>query len=190
MKNDKFDDYENFDEKEDFNEDFDDEEIVKFGKDEKERNMKKNKLKTVTIRGIDSVLYDQFSKSVQSINLRVGEAISRMMDDVIKDFDDTLPKISSTNLLRDFMPTASINHINKVIVTKKDFEDAKTKFTFNSIEYLEFGPDVTLEIFNKYVSNISHCNKVRIPNILPRLLLLSKINGCDDIEVYDPEESE
>ena len=55
---------------------------------------------------------------------------------------------------------------------------------------LDLKPDVTQESFNKYIREIHRCNNIRIPNILPKLIILSKIMRYEKIEIYDVETNE
>ena len=141
--------------------------------------------KNVTIRGIDSRVYDEFSRAIKSLGITLGEAISRMMGDVLKDFDGKIPKLSA-RFYRDGaqLPTASISGHGLLRVNETDLIEANARFSFTHIDQLTFGPDVTPETFTRHVRSIDHCSEVKIPSILPKLLVYSKVRRCDSIEIY------
>lgn len=150
------------------------------------------KLKNITIRGIDSSIYDDFSHSMKMLNMNIGDAVTKMMRDVMEDLDETFinmdisSKLSSKKLFGR-LERAKISHHRYLEISGEDLIDANAQLSFNHIDELKILPDVTREVFTKYIRSINHCKKVMIPNILPKLLLLSKINFCDQIEVYSAE---
>lgn len=150
---------------------------------ESAENLKK--LKNITIRGIDSDTYEDFSSKVKSLNKNIGDAVTQMMKDILVDFDDVFPTLSSKESLRKLKSNAQIiSHHERLSISKADFEAAKVPFAFRHIENLIIEPDVDLETFNKFVVQIQHCHRVKIPEIQPKLILLSKIRFCDHVEVY------
>jgi len=80
---------------------------------------------------------------------------------------------------------AIITHHDSLSLSKHDLEEANTVFYFQHIDQLIIEPDVDLETFQTYIHSIQHCSQVKIPNILPKLLLLSKIRFCEEIEIYE-----
>ncbi|MFX0062469.1 MAG: hypothetical protein ACFFC7_09810 [Candidatus Hermodarchaeota archaeon] len=141
--------------------------------------------KNVTIRGIDSRVYDEFSHAIKSLGITLGEAISRMMGDVLKDFNGKFPELSSRFFRNGAqLPTASISGHGILSVNKKDLIEANARFSFSHIDQLTFEPDVTPETFTRHVRSIDHCDQVKIPSILPKLLVYSKIRRCESIEIY------
>jgi hypothetical protein len=150
---------------------------------ESAENLKK--LKNITIRGIDSDTYEDFSSKVKSLNKNIGDAVTQMMKDILVDFDDAFPTLSSKDSLRKLKSDAQvISHHERLDISKQDLEDAGVPFAFRHIERLTIGPDVDLETFNKYIVQIQHCSRVKIPAIQPKLVLLSRIRFCDRVEVY------
>ncbi|MHA2249753.1 MAG: hypothetical protein ACXAD7_05295 [Candidatus Kariarchaeaceae archaeon] len=142
-------------------------------------------MKNITIRGIDAEVYDDFSKKIKSIDMNIGNAISRMMKDILSDFDETFPAISAKTVRR--MKKLDINHHGDLHISKEDLEEADAKINFNHIRNLEFAPDITKEIFETYVGGIYHCTHIRMPKVLPRLVLFSKVHFCKDLEFYEVE---
>jgi len=148
-------------------------------------------LKTVTIRGVDGRIYDEFSQVIQMSGLTIGEAITKMMRDVSKDFDEVFPQLSAKNLK--YIITKDriqVQHYDTLSISLKDLEEADKSISFMHINQLTFEEDITLDAFETYIKNIQHCKQVRIPAILPKLLIYSKISYCGNIEVYSPEKTE
>jgi len=156
-----------------------------------ENNDERTKLKNVTIRGIDSDTYEEFSHKIKNIQMNIGEAVTRMMQQITSDMDESqgeLPGLSARRTFKKFrLPRGDISHHDHLSIGKQDLEDANARFSFSHIGELMFEPDVTRKVFRKYVRNISHCDKVKVPSVLPKLMIYAKINFCDRIEVYEVE---
>ena len=145
-----------------------------------------SKLKIVTIRGVDNNVYNEFAIKIKESNKNIGEVISRMMVDVLSDFDETFPEISSRKLRRTTeLPRARIEHHDELTINASDLIEAFSRFSFNHIKYLELGPDITAENLIRHIRDISNCHCVRYPSTLPKLLLYSKVRGCETLEMYD-----
>ncbi|MFX0086212.1 MAG: hypothetical protein ACFFAU_11070 [Candidatus Hodarchaeota archaeon] len=159
-----------------------------------ENDDERTKLKNVTIRGIDADTYEEFSHKIRNLQMNLGDAITRMMQDITKDLNDSideLPGLSARTTFKHFrLARARITHHDHLSVGKKDLEEAGVRFSFSHIGELTILPDVTREDFRKYIRSISHCDRVRIPAVLPKLLMYSKINFCDKIEVYEVDQKE
>ena len=154
----------------------------------------KPKLKNVTIRGIDSETYDHFSRKIRNLEMNLGEAITKMMNDIILDLDnslDHLPYLRAKSTFRNYqLERLNISHYDRLKISRADLEEAKAQVEFSHIDKLTFLPDVTRDIFNSYVRNVSHCGTVRVPSIFPKLVMYAKIQFCDKIEIYDVEEED
>lgn len=152
----------------------------------------KAKLKNVTIRGIDGEIYDQFSHKIKNLRMNLGEAITKMMRDIITDLDeslDQLPALRARTTFNNFtLERLSINHYDRLKISRADLEEANAQVSFSHIDKLSFFPDVTREIFTRYVKSVTHCGTVRMPSIFPKLIMYSKLQFCDRIEVYDVED--
>ncbi|MFX0210254.1 MAG: hypothetical protein ACFFDT_30020 [Candidatus Hodarchaeota archaeon] len=141
--------------------------------------------KSVTIRGIDSSVYDDFSTKMKQLQLNLGTAVTKLMQDVLKDPRDEFPTLSAKSLSVLKLARANIEHHPQITVSKQDLIEANAGFSFSHIEELTFDSSVDRQTFNIYVRYIEHCKVVRIPSILPKLLIYSKINHCKHIEVYE-----
>ena len=148
------------------------------------------RLKNITIRGINPDLYDEFTQRVKTLNISIGDAVNRMMTDIIEDFNGTFPQLSAKGTFGKLtLEKAVIAHHDTLSISKHDLEEANTVFYFEHIDELTIESDVDLETFQTYIHSIQHCGLVKIPNILPKLLLLSKIRFCDEIEIYESNSS-
>ena len=151
--------------------------------------MSEKTLKTITVRGIDSNIYDQFSKTIQSAEMNIGSAINKMMYDVMKDFDEVFPDLSAENLRSEVKKSKiSITGSNFLSINKDDLISADKRVSFSHIEHLRFEADITKEIFIEYVRSVNHCDFVEVPSILPKLIVLSRINHSNKVEIYKVEE--
>ncbi|MFX0052641.1 MAG: hypothetical protein ACFFAJ_03250 [Candidatus Hodarchaeota archaeon] len=151
------------------------------------------KLKNVTIRGINSEIYDEFSHSMKMLNMTIGDAVTKMMRDIIDDLDESfsdlrIPSRLSSKKLFGRLERAAVKHHKKIIITGKDLVEANSALSFSHIGELIISSDVTRELFNKHIRHISHCRRVRVPDILPKLLLLSRIKFCRNVEIYSTED--
>ncbi len=161
---------------------------------ERETKEENKSIKTVTIRGVDGQIYDEFSQVIQVSGMTMGNAVSKMMRDVSKDFDEVFPMLSAMSLK--YMvkkDKITVKHYDDLTVSLKDLEDAGKRVKFEHIGYLTIKSDVTTEAFETYIDKIEHCETVRVPNVLPKLLIYSKIAHCDRVEIFpriegDPNE--
>ncbi len=148
--------------------------------------MSEKMLKTITVRGVDSNIYDQFSKTIQSAEMNIGSAINQMMSDVMKDFDEVFPELSAENLRSQVKkPIIDITGHRDLTINKDDLISAGKRVEFSHIENLKFEADITKEIFLEYVLSVSHCEMVEVPSVLPKLIVLSRINHSDQVEIYN-----
>jgi hypothetical protein len=148
-------------------------------------------LKNITIRGVDERTYDEFSQTIRLASLSMGKAITKMMQDVMKDFDDVFPELSAKNLK--FLVKKDrirVGNYRTISISKKDLLDADKRVRFRHIDELVFEDDVTSDLFSTYVDSISHCETVRVPSILPKLLIYSKISHANNIEIYEVSDKE
>ncbi|MHA2370537.1 MAG: hypothetical protein ACXADX_17105, partial [Candidatus Hodarchaeales archaeon] len=146
------------------------------------------RVKNVTIRGIEAEIYNEFSQQMKILGMTMGDAISKMMTDVLKDFDETFPDLSAKSLrAKARLPKAVISHHDELSVGARDLIDANARVTFSHMGLLEIGPDVTRELFLRHIGRITHSDTVRIPAVLPKLVVYSRVQFCDRIEIYDVE---
>ncbi|MFW9992690.1 MAG: hypothetical protein ACFFD4_11640 [Candidatus Odinarchaeota archaeon] len=155
-----------------------------------DRSMNGKGPKNVTIRGIDAQIYDDFSQNMKILGMTMGDAITKMMKDILTDFDGTFPSLSAKILKTEAkLPKLTIFEHDHISISAEDLVEADARTSFHNIDFLEFEPDITKELFLRYVNHISDCKTVKLPSILPKLLVYSKIRNCDEIEIYEIDNS-
>lgn len=140
--------------------------------------------KIITIRGIDTDVYNKFSQKIKSLSLNIGEAVTKMMIGVIDNSNIEFAESASIALKAD-IETISVTEQSELIVSNEDLLEIDNRYVFMNINYLKFESDVDPETFMSKIAAIRSCQKVIIPNFLPRLKLFSKIKFCPDVELYD-----
>ncbi|MFW9853674.1 MAG: hypothetical protein ACFFFG_01345 [Candidatus Thorarchaeota archaeon] len=161
---------------------------------ESDQNEDGRVLKNVTIRGVDSDIYENFSNKIKMLDMTIGDAITKMMRDIAANLDETFTDLdlksplSSRALIG--LEKVTVSHHKKLEINAKDLVDANSQISFAHINSLRIGADVTKNLFMRYIRNISHCKEVKLPGILPKLLLLSKISFCGNIEMYEVDSTE
>ena len=142
-------------------------------------------LKSISIRGVNADVYEKFVSKTKVLNMNVGSAISKLMKEVINSVEDGFPHISAKSLRPlNRKPLSIIGH-EELTITKQDLVEAKNQINLINIKKLSFAPDVDRETFQHYVFKIISCQNIRIPNMLPKLVLLAKLQTCKNIEIYE-----
>ncbi|UYP44306.1 hypothetical protein NEF87_000591 [Candidatus Lokiarchaeum ossiferum] len=142
-------------------------------------------LKSISIRGVNADVYEQFVNKTKKLDMNVGIAITKLMQDVVYSFDEDFPEISAGTLRSvNKMPLSIVGHVD-LTISKEDLEEPENQISFVGIQNLTFTPNVDKETFQKCINKIVGCHGVRIPNILPKLVLLSTLVDCKNIEFYD-----
>lgn len=150
-----------------------------------------SKLKNITIRGIDVAVYDEFSKKMKIAEINMGDALNKMMTDVMNSFDDVFPNISAASLSGKIRKARlNITHHDTLHLSKDDFISSDKMVIFDHIDDLSFDETVDAETFEQYVHSINHCDKVSFHSKLPKLLILSKVHHSNRIQFYPYMEDE
>lgn len=145
----------------------------------------KGKEKMISIRGVNAELYAEFVDKIKSLDLNVGDAFSKLMLDVIKTWDNTFPEFSEHSLrLKSLKPLRIQNH-DDLTISRMDLIESGRRVIFRNCQNLHFEPDIDKITFQTYIVGIQYCNHVKIPKILPKLLLLSLTRGCENLEFYE-----
>jgi len=148
--------------------------------------MTEEELKNISIRGVNADVYEAFSNKIKTLELNIGEAITKIMEGVINDFDETFPQVSAANLKAiAAMNKGSIQHQRQLDISRTDLVETEMRFYFQHIDTLTFGPDIDQDTFEKYVLQIQHCHLVRLPSTMSKLRALATIQHCDDVEFYE-----
>lgn len=140
--------------------------------------------KSITIRGVDLELYENFTTKLKEYNMNVGEAFSQMMDDILKNFDEIFNESTAHDYVEQQrrLPRLTIESHQELAISAKDLIDTKSKVSFREITSLKFDESVTKEIFLKYVRDIRRCGLVQFGKEFPRLIALAYSEDCDNVE--------
>ena len=143
------------------------------------------------IKEIDELLYNDFYNLSKKLNYNPGEIITSLMEDFVLKFDGAFPDFSADSLkkLMKKQTRITITHQEKLTITNEDLldlSDASVVINFNNIDTLEF-INVDLDIFKEFVYSINHCNLVRVPDTIPKLLLYTKCYDCSYFEFLEQD---
>ncbi|MFX0117388.1 MAG: hypothetical protein ACFFB3_22765 [Candidatus Hodarchaeota archaeon] len=142
--------------------------------------------KTVTVRGVDKTLYDQFVGLTKIWKRNIGFAFSQLIGHYGKD----LPFIFSHHLRKrgGKSPRSSleiIEGLEELIITKNDLTEAgERKFVFKSIKKLVFDEEIDNKTLLDHVQVIKDCT-VKLPKKASSLVFHSLIRQKP---VYTPIE--
>lgn len=139
--------------------------------------------KNITIRGVDLQIYDEFTSKLKEYNMNIGDAFNKMIDDVLKDFDEVFNDSSTYDFFeyQRRLPRLSIDGHQDLSISGQDLLDTKSRVSFRNIESLKFDSTVTKEIFLKHVKEISRCLNVYFKKEFPKLIALAYCIDCDNV---------
>ena len=161
--------------------------------------------KDVTIRGLDADVYNRVAEIARRSGKTVGEIVNEAlrffvdltegltlgMESLMRDVESALKGAGKAveGAAKSVLPGAAvISGIDRVRITKEDFEQFGKRVIFQDIERLEL--DVDKETFEKYVVLIRSCEEVVVPKGLSKLLVLSRCRDVDRVVFKDGEEEE
>lgn len=155
------------------------------GRFEEEEFYRNRRRKNITIRGLKSDFYDDFSNKIQSLNFNIGIVFSKMMSAAFQKFNGEFPTINA----KDILPPKKllrlhINRMASINISKDDLEKAQAELTLDNIKIVKLEEDLTDEILKRYIDSINRCEKVLIPKSIPKLVALSLLNKCGSYEFY------
>ncbi len=143
--------------------------------------------KSISIRGVNAEIYDQFVNQIKKIDLNVGDAITKLMKDVINTFDEEFPELSANSLKMMSLERLNIVHHDGITITKQDLVESGRKVSFINCRDLTFAKDIDKPTFLQYVEHITNCDGITMPKILPKLISYSKLQRCRNIKFYEVE---
>lgn len=148
------------------------------------------KKKDITIRGVNSDLYDRAAEIARRTGKTIGEIINESLA-LFLDLTEGLrtgiqpivegAKEAGRKLETGLSATVPvmIASLDELEVTKADLEQFGKRVVFQNIGRLVFADDVDQETFDRYVALIRNCDEVRVPKGISKLLVLSK---CRDVD--------
>ncbi len=155
---------------------------------------KREKSKTVTIRGLDPEIYEKFVETAKTLGLTVGELMNIAMknaialititreksDEIGRKAGKTVSKIVSTPmaLLRGFIEEVKdfdiISGIEFLEISRSDLEQSDKPIIFMNMKKLVFKENVNAELFKNKVKSIKFVDYIIIPKNIPKLLAAKK----------------
>ena len=156
-----------------------------------QRNDLNDKSLDLIIKEIDELLYNDFYNLSKKLNHNPGELLTSLMEDFVLKFDGAFPDFSADSLKKFMKKQAeiSVSHQEQLTITSEDLLDLSETgliINFNDIEMLEF-VDVDSETFKEFVNSINHCQLVRVPETIPKLLLFTKCHECSYFEFFEQD---
>ncbi len=148
-----------------------------------------SKRKDITIRGINSDLYDKAAEVARRTGKTIGDIVNESLKlflDLTEGLRTNLQPIVSGAKEASRMIEAGISTLAPVMITgldelevsKEDLEQFGKRVIFSDIDKLYFTDDVDSETLEKYVAMIRNCEEVRVPKNISKLLVLSR---CRDV---------
>ncbi|MFB6470886.1 MAG: hypothetical protein TU36_006620 [Vulcanisaeta sp. AZ3] len=127
--------------------------------------------KTVTIRGLNTDIYDRISRLARETGMTIGEIVN----DALKRYTAALESVSRTidNMIR-AGDVIVISGISSLTVAKTDLESLEKPVVFKDMDELVFADDVTNDLIKNKVAKIVNVNTVYVPNTVSTLLIASK----------------
>ena len=143
-----------------------------------------DEFKNITIRGVDTEIYDNFTSKIRDYNMNVGDAFNKMIEDVLKNFDEVFNEISIHDYIEQQrrLPRISIDAHEELTISAEDLKATKSRVSFGKIGLLKFDDSVTKEIFLFHVRSIYRCSVVKFSKNFPKLIALAYCNECDNVE--------
>lgn len=137
--------------------------------------------KTITIRGVNKSIYEQFIAFVPIAGKSTGELFTRIIAHYRKERPMHLKRhIKNKSDVR----IEVVRDLDKLVLSSDDFESAgeNVKFVFRNIKKLIFDESVSNKLLLKYVLRISKSN---VQGKLARLFLLSTIDNKINVATTD-----
>ena len=99
----------------------------------------------------------------------------------------SFPKASTENIIADLQEKPSsmtISNIDELVVYGKDFDEINHKMSFINIKELIFY-SIDKRTFESSIKIISNCERLYIPDTIPKLNIYAKCNKIEELMVYD-----
>lgn len=127
--------------------------------------------KTVTIRGLNTDIYDRVSRLARETGTTIGEIVN----EALRRYITTLENISKAidNMIR-AGDVVVISGVSSLTVTRADLETLDKPVVFKDMDELIFADDVNNDIIKSKVARIVNVNTVYVPKSVSTLLIASK----------------
>ncbi len=137
--------------------------------------------KTITIRGVNKELYDQFRKLATFYGANIGHVFSKIIANYEMKRPLFIPHMRSRHA-KQMKKFEIIENIDELTINKSDLIEAgELKYLFRNIRKLTFDSSVDNDTLLKYVYKIVNSNVITEGNI-SQLFLLSTLEDSPQIE--------
>jgi len=135
---------------------------------------KEERKKIISIRGIDTRLYEELGKIARELGKTVGEMINEAITLFIT-LKEGLGVMGEaiTQELEKTKPTI-IGDIEELKLTAKDLEETKGKIIIKNVKKLELTEDITPQQINEKIRKIIKVDELIIPKTIPKTQILTK----------------
>ncbi len=135
---------------------------------------KKRKIKDVTIRSVDSKIWNDFISYCQLNNNKTSIVINRILWEVIPEMEIT--QIMISKIKESIENVFLISSHESITINQNDLQKiGDKKVLFHRIKELTFKEDISQETFLEKVLGIYNCVNVNFPNDFSKLLQLSRV---------------
>jgi len=140
---------------------------------------KKDELKDITIRNVSAKLYDEFISKAKTEGKTTGEYFSLILShfnhfDIIRSI---MTEFQDKEIL-------IVKNEEKLSINKEDLVVMGDRgVVFYNIGSLIFSNDIDQELFLKTILKIVECNGVVLPIKIPKLIVLSRVLHCNQINI-------
>ncbi|MHA1124367.1 MAG: hypothetical protein ACTSO7_08920 [Candidatus Heimdallarchaeota archaeon] len=135
---------------------------------------KKREFKDVTIRSVDSKIWNDFIAYCQLNNNKTSIVINRILWEVIPEMEIT--QIMISKIKESIEDVFLISSHESITISQNDLQKiGDKKVLFHRIKELTFKEDISQETFLEKVLGIYNCVNVNFPNDFSKLLQLSRV---------------
>ncbi|MHA1983472.1 MAG: hypothetical protein ACW967_03880 [Candidatus Hodarchaeales archaeon] len=135
-------------------------------------------LGSITIRKVNSDIYDEFLSHCQLINQKVGDVVNDLLLELLPEVE--LNIIIIHNLHENPLNFLTITSIDNLSVSKDDLEEIhERKLLFHRIKNLVFDQNISGDLFIEKIAGIYNCKKTEIPDSIPKLIKISRVKNED-----------
>lgn len=135
-------------------------------------------LGSITIRKVNSDVYDEFLSACQLNNQKAGEVVNDLLLELLPEVE--LNIIIIHNFHEDPLKFLTITSIDELKVFSNDLEEIQErKLLFHRIGNLVFDQKISGDLFIKKVAGIYNCAKSEIPDSVPKLIRVSRVKNED-----------
>lgn len=135
---------------------------------------------------LDEKTYNDLESASSRLGVSAGRLLNEMMNKAVDKgcVGGEFPDLSSadiSHLKKGEEIVIKINHIKNLTVSEEDL-DVETRVQFSHIASLEFDSTVDEGRFWNKIKEINHCQLVKLPSSLSKLLVFAKSRFCGNYE--------